>query len=81
MILVQNLTSVSQSSPTTWSTSLGSRPMAKRGKGGVVRSMSTSRVMDTEDGARVFGKEIFVTGSDQNDGVWAGLEASDWEGP
>ena len=46
--------------------------MAKRGKGGMVRSMST-RVMDMEEGARVFGKEIFVTGSDQNDGVWAAL--------
>ena len=51
--------------------------MAKRGKGGVVRSMSTSRFMDTEDGARVFGKEIYVTGSDQNDGVWAALA---WQG-
>ena len=46
--------------------------MAKRGKGGMVRSMST-RVMDMEEGAQVFGKEIFVTGSDQNDGVWAAL--------
>ena len=45
--------------------------MAKRGKGGRVRSMSTSGVMDMEEGARVFGKEIFVTGSDQNDGMWA----------
>ena len=47
--------------------------MVKKGKGSVVRSMSTSRVMDMEEGARVFGKEIFVTGSDQNDGVWAAL--------
>ena len=45
--------------------------MVKRGKGSVVRFMPTSEVMDMEEGARVFGKEIFVTGSDQNDGMWA----------
>ena len=41
-----SLTSVSRSSPATWSTSFGSRPMAKGGKGGVARSMSTSGVVD-----------------------------------
>ena len=39
--------------------------------------MSTYGVMDMEEGARVFGKEIYVTGSDQNDGVWAALA---WKG-
>ena len=43
--------------------------MAKRGKGSVVRSMPTSEVMDMEEGAQAFDKEIFVTGSDQNDRV------------
>jgi len=40
------VSTVSWSSPITWSTSPGSRLMAKRGKGGMVRSMSTSGVMD-----------------------------------
>ncbi len=38
------LATVSQSSPTTWSTSPGSRPLAKGGKGGV--AMPTSGVLD-----------------------------------